>query len=85
MDPALPEMRGSAAFVSNLLAWVSRDNVLLGIRSKGDILRPLKPLTDAQRQWLIGIALALPPLLAAGLGIFLWRNRQAWRRRLSVI
>jgi len=85
VDPVLPEFRGSQALIANILAWVSKDEVLLGIRSKGEILRPLKPLKDAQRQLVKFLALGLPPLLAACFGLFRWRRRQQWRRGLSVI
>jgi gliding-associated putative ABC transporter substrate-binding component GldG len=85
IDPELPEFRGSNALISNLLAWVSKDDVLLGIRSKGEILRPLKPLTDSKRQMVKIAALLFPPFLAAGLGFWRWRRRLAWRRTLSAI
>ena len=67
VDPELPEFRGANALIANLLAWVSKDDVLLGIRSKGEILRPLKPLTDAQRQMVKKLT-ALAPAAASGRG-----------------
>lgn len=85
VDPAMPEFRGANALMANLMAWVARDDVLLGIRAKGDILRPLKPLTDRQRDAVKAVAVVVPPLLAAALGFIRWRRRQAWRRRLGAV
>ena len=43
LDPALPDLPGSQALLTNLMASLSNDDTLLGIRAKGEILRPLKP------------------------------------------
>lgn len=79
VDPALPPFQGAEPLLSNLMAYLSKDDVLIGIRSKGDVLRPLKPLSDGVRQLVKLIALFGGPLIVVGLGVWRWRTRRAWR------
>ena len=56
---------------------------LLGIRSKGGILQPLKPVPPAARQMVkIACLLGLPaaPILW---GLVQWRRREAWRKIIA--
>jgi len=83
LDPSVPAFPGADALVSNMLAYLSKDETLAGIRSKGAILRPLAPLSNASRGLVrygtvVGVA-ALPVLL----GLWRWRSRQAWRQTVS--
>lgn len=83
-DPALPPFRGTEPFMTNVLAWLSKDEVLLGIRSKGDLLRPLKPLKDGARISLKVLGVFGPPMLVTLIGLWRWRSRRAWRRTVHV-
>jgi len=83
MDPSLPQFPGGEALMSNVFAYLSKDETLLGIRTKGDILRPLKPVSRAVAEVVkvgtILVVVAFPVLL----GLWRWRMRQAWRRIIS--
>src|SRR5207249_2344619 len=50
LDPGLPPFPGDDALTSNVLAYLSKDETLLGIRSKGEIIRPLKPVSNSVRE-----------------------------------
>lgn len=84
VDPSLPMFRGAAAFAANVFAWLAQDETLLGIRSKGDIFRPLQPTTERTRRATKLFVLLGVPVLAALLGLARWRGRQLWRRALTV-
>lgn len=83
LDPILPQFPGADALMSNVLAYLSKDETLLGIRAKGAIIRPLKPVSGAVREIVkvatLLAAVALPVLL----GLWRWRSRQIWRRLIS--
>jgi ABC-type uncharacterized transport system involved in gliding motility auxiliary subunit len=83
VDPNLPEFRGAGALMSNVLAYLAKDEVLLGIRTRGDILRPLKPLKDPIRQLVKVVSVLGAPLVMAGVGLWRWRRRQAWRTKIA--
>ena len=83
LDPNLPEFPGVGALLTNALAYLSKDDILIGIQSKGDILRPLKPVRPAVRESVkYGCILAVP-LLPVLWGLLRWRRRRAWRSALA--
>ena len=77
VDPNLPAFHGVDGFMSNLLCFLSKDDTLLGIRSKGDLIQPLRPIKDGPRQIIKVVAIFLPALLAALFGLWRWRQRRA--------
>jgi gliding-associated putative ABC transporter substrate-binding component GldG len=79
LNPDLPGFPGTDAFIANLFAFLAKDETLLGVHPKGDLLRPLKPVTNNTKDFFKVLCLLGVPLLAAALGIFLWRRRKAWR------
>jgi len=83
LDPNLPQFPGGDALMSNVLAYLSKDETLLGIRAKGEIIRPLKPVTGLELEIVkVGTLLAVV-LLPVLLGLWRWRSRQNWRRAIS--
>ena len=50
MDQDLPQFAGADALITNALAYLSHDDTLIGIQSKGDIIRPLKPDSPPRRK-----------------------------------
>ena len=83
LDPALPSFPGTDALVSNVLATLSKDETLLGIRAKGEIIRPLKPVSGPVREFVkygVVLGVAVLPVL---LGLWRWRMREEWRRRIG--
>jgi gliding-associated putative ABC transporter substrate-binding component GldG len=83
LDPNLPQFLGSEALVSNILAYLSKDDVLIGIRSKGEIIRPLKPVPRAVREVVkYGVVIGVA-LLPVALGLWRWRSRERWRRTIG--
>jgi len=83
LDPALPAFPGADALVSNLLAYLSKDETLIGIRSKGEILRPLKPVSNPVREIVKYGTVLAATLLPVALGLWRWRSRQSWRALIS--
>ncbi len=84
LNPDLPQFPGGDALVANALAYLSKDETLLGIRSKGEIIRPLKPVSGAVREivkygTVLGVA-----LLPVALGLWRWRMRERWRQTISL-
>jgi gliding-associated putative ABC transporter substrate-binding component GldG len=83
LDPNMPAFPGDDALVSNMLAYLTKDETLLGIRSKGEIIRPLKPVPNAVRQIVqYGVVLGAA-FLPIALGIWRWRARERWRRMIA--
>jgi gliding-associated putative ABC transporter substrate-binding component GldG len=82
LNPALPEFRGVDALVTNALAYLSKDDTLIGIQSKGNILRPLKPVPGAVKDILKFICILGVPILPAIWGLVRWRRRTAWRKTI---
>ncbi len=69
---------------SNLIDWLSDDIGLSAIRARESGVKPLGEVTDASRNLIKGISLALPPLLVVLAGILRWRWRATARRRLEL-
>lgn len=83
VDPSMGGLTGDEALMSNILAYLSKDETLIGIRSKGEIVRPLRPLSGRwQRVVKYGTVLGAA-LLAAAVGLWRWRSRQAWKIKLQ--
>ncbi len=83
VDPALPQFPGADALVSNVLSYLSKDETLSGIRSKGEIIRPLNPVSGPVREivkYFTVLGVALLPVL---LGLWRWRVRQNWRQTIA--
>jgi len=80
-NPDLQSFAGNDAFLTNVVAFMSHDETLLGIHSKSQIFRPLKPVKAPIRaavKIICGIGVSI---LAALWGLYRWRRRQherAW-------
>ncbi len=83
IDPRMAELTGTEALISNVLTFLSKDETLIGIRSKGSIIRPLKPLTTGAQQIVKACTLLLTTLLPVLLGLWIWRRRQSWRAEIT--
>jgi gliding-associated putative ABC transporter substrate-binding component GldG len=83
LDPNLPQFPGGDALISNVLATLSKDETLIGIRTKGEIIRPLKPISAAAHEIIKAATLLSVVALPILLGVWRWRSRQAWRRSIS--
>jgi gliding-associated putative ABC transporter substrate-binding component GldG len=84
LDPGLPQFPGEEALFSNVLAYLSKDETLIGIRSKGEILRPLKPVSTAVKEFVkYGTVLGVA-MLPVALGLWRWRRREQWRRAIAM-
>jgi len=83
MDPKLPEFSGTDALITNALAYLTHDETLIGIRSKGDIVRPLRPLPPAPRELLKFGCILVIPMLPVLWGLLRWRRRSAWRKTIT--
>ncbi len=83
LDPALPQFPGADALVSNVLSYLSKDETLSGIRAKGEILRPLKPVSGPIREIVrYGTVLGVT-FLSVLLGLWRWKARENWRLAIS--
>jgi hypothetical protein len=83
LDPSLPQFPGGDALMSNVLAYLSKDETLLGIRAKGEIIRPLKPVSGAVREFVKYATILTVVVLPILLGLWRWRSRQTWRRIIA--
>jgi len=79
LDPGLPQFPGDDALVSNVLAYLSKDETLSGIRSKGEIIRPLKPVSAPVREIVKYGTVLGSAMLPVLLGLWHWKRRQNWR------
>jgi len=70
------------AFFLNVLDWLTQEESLISIRSKGIGLRPLRPLSDIARRVVRWLNILLPPVAMFALGVVRWRQR---RRRTYAI
>lgn len=83
LDPQLPDFPGSEALISNLLAYLTQDEILIGIHPKGGILRPLKPVRPILHEASKAIGLLGGAVLAVVWGLTRWRRRRAWRQAIA--
>jgi gliding-associated putative ABC transporter substrate-binding component GldG len=83
LDPALPDFPGNEALISNIFSYAVHDETLVGIRSKGEIIRPLKPVSSAQKEVVKLLCLLGVPLLVIVWGLARWKQRQNWRQTIT--
>lgn len=83
MDPEMAGLTGTEALMSNLLAYLSKDETLIGIRTKGEIVRPLRPQSGRAQLFIKYGTVLGSTALAILLGLWRWRQRQAWRARIT--
>ncbi len=68
---------------SNIIDWLADDTGLSAIRARNSSIKPLDEVTDATRNTVKSLNLALPPLLVVLAGIIRWRWRAMARKRLE--
>jgi gliding-associated putative ABC transporter substrate-binding component GldG len=68
------------AFFLNLLDWLSQDEDLISIRSKGSAYRPLKPVSDAARVLVKYSSIFLVPVFVIAYGAWRWNKRKTMKR-----
>jgi ABC-2 type transport system permease protein len=83
LDQTLPQFRGTDALITNALAFLTKDDTLIGVQAKGEILRPLKNIPNPVKDLVKVICIVGVPLLPIAWGLFRWRRRSAWRRTLA--
>ncbi|MBM3329776.1 MAG: hypothetical protein FJY67_09955 [Calditrichaeota bacterium] len=66
----------------NLIDWLAQDEQLITIRSREVTSRPIGEVTDATRNTVKTVNLAIPPLLVLFYGLARWRMRKATRKQL---
>ena len=69
--------------MSNALAHLSKDETLIGIRSKGEIIRPLKAVSRPVQELVKYGTVLGAALLPVALGLWRWRKRQRWREVIT--
>ncbi|OGS20834.1 MAG: hypothetical protein A2252_00260 [Elusimicrobia bacterium RIFOXYA2_FULL_39_19] len=67
----------------NIVDWVSQDEALISIRSKGSPFRPLKKTSDFVRILVKYLAIFLMPVLVIGYGIYRWKARNTIKKNLK--
>jgi gliding-associated putative ABC transporter substrate-binding component GldG len=70
-------------FLLNAIDWLSGDEGLIGLRSRGVTDRPLVPIGDDARQAIKVVNLFGGAVLLIAIGLLRWKFRQARRRRLQ--
>lgn len=83
LNPQLPSFSGALPLLTNLLAYLTDDQTLLGIRSKGAVIRPLKPVSPGVAMTVRWLCIIGVPLTVVALGLWVWRRRRAWRHRIQ--
>ena len=68
-------------FVLNALDWLSGNEALIGLRSRGVAARPLAPLDAGARAAWKAAWMLLPPLAVAILGLWRWRRLRRMETR----
>jgi gliding-associated putative ABC transporter substrate-binding component GldG len=64
------------AFFLNIIDWLTQEESLISIRSKGIGLRPLKPLSDTLKKGIRWVNILLPLVVVFFLGTSRWRSRR---------
>lgn len=72
-----------SVFFLNLIDWLSQDEDLISIRSKGGTFRPLKQTSSGARIIFKYSAIFLLPLLVIAYGIFRWKARAKLKNGLK--
>jgi gliding-associated putative ABC transporter substrate-binding component GldG len=80
-SPDMPVGGAAAAFLLNAVDWMSLDEDLIAIRSKGALHRPLREIPPPAKTAVRWINILLPGFLAAGFGAFRFSRRRSARAR----
>jgi gliding motility-associatede transport system auxiliary component len=72
-------------FVMNAIDWLARDEGLIALRSRGVTDRPLKTVSDAERDGIKAVDMLGGAALLVAFGLARWKLRSARRRRLEEI
>jgi len=75
--------RNQSAFVflMNLADWLTQDEGLIAIRSRGATVRTLEPVTDSSKTLIKYLNIVGMPLLVILFGLFRWQYRRRRRKR----
>jgi ABC-type uncharacterized transport system involved in gliding motility auxiliary subunit len=71
----------NAALFQNAVDYLAMGDLLIGIRSREEMGRPITMIPDAARFWLKYINVATGPIAVAVLGVLVLILRRAWRRQ----
>jgi len=83
LNPQIPGTPGGDALLMNLMAYLTKEETLIGIREKGEIVRPLKPVTPGTREGVKWGSIFGAPLLVVLWGLWRWRRRNVWRGMIA--
>jgi gliding motility-associatede transport system auxiliary component len=72
-------------FVMNAIDWLARDEGLIALRSRGVTDRPLKAVSDAERDGIKAVDMLGGAVLLIAFGLVRWKLRSARRRRLEEV
>jgi gliding-associated putative ABC transporter substrate-binding component GldG len=75
---------GNEALLLNMMDWLSHDDALLEVRTRGLRAAPLEEVSDTRRQSLKYLNIIGPPALCIAFGLIRWRRREARRQRVSL-
>lgn len=67
-------------FFVNIVDWLTQDESLISIRSREVTTRPLKKISDRQRQLVKYANVFGPPILVVLLGVWRWQSRRRAKR-----
>jgi gliding-associated putative ABC transporter substrate-binding component GldG len=73
------------SFFLNMIDWLVQDEALISIRSKGVAYRALKEISAAKRTLIKYGNILFMPLLYVLYGLFRWKMRLSWKKRISQI
>ncbi|MFC1521297.1 GldG family protein [Elusimicrobiota bacterium] len=83
IDPRLPISQSNQTFFLNALDWLTQDDALIAIRSKGAKLRPFTWAPEyASRQAIKLSSILLMPILTMLAGVGRWQYRKRWKRKI---
>jgi ABC-type uncharacterized transport system involved in gliding motility auxiliary subunit len=74
-DQGLSRNQFNQVFLLNALDWLSRNDLLIALRSRQVEDRPLEPLEDGARSRLKWANLLGPSFLVVAVGLYRWRRR----------
>jgi ABC-2 type transport system permease protein len=83
MDQFASQYPENQAFLMNVVDWLTLGDQLIAVRSRGNLVRPLKPVSDGARSAIKFANLLGVPLLVGAFGVVRWMNRRRGAGRLE--
>ncbi|MFH1379410.1 MAG: Gldg family protein [bacterium] len=83
-ESGMPAEKSNFTFLVNMIDWLTQDEGLIAIRSKGVAYQAIEELSSIKRTVFKWLNILLMPFGIAGLGLFTWRRRKKYKEHIAL-